>query len=373
MPPVSFEMAQLAVARRWRWAALAAVLGLLLGACGGQDATAPTPRQDTPVISGAGATFPAPIYQRWLEDFAKRDDGDRVHYDAVGSGEGVDRFIAGEVDFGATDFPMTDEELKKAEANGGGILHVPTVLGAIVVAYNLPGVDRPLRFDARVVGDIFLGKVASWDDPAIKQHNPGVALPSARIVTAHRSDGSGTTQNFTTYLAKRNPEFAERIGAGKEAKWVGGLAGEGNGGVAEQLVKHQYSLGYVELNYAIENNLQYGSMQNRAGRFVLPTVASTSAAATDLSGVPDDFRATLIDSWSEDAYPVATWTFIIVRQRQPDPVKGRTLARMLWYMVHTGQPLAKDLAYAPLPERLVPEIEFRLFSVKGPSGDYAGS
>ncbi len=357
-------------------AALGLAVALVAAGCGGsksnQPVTAGNQRSSggATSLSGAGATFPNPIYQRWFADFAStpKGKGVQVNYQSIGSGGGIKQFTAGTVDFGATDAPMKDDELKAAEAKGGTVIHIPTVLGAIVVTYNLAGLPAPLKLDGQLIGDIFLGKVKRWNDPAIAAQNPGVGLPDLPTATVHRSDSSGTTANFTRFVAATSPAFAVQVGAGKEVRWVGGVGGKGNEGVTAAVQQTKGAVGYVELNYALSNHLAFADVRNAAGRYVTPTIASTSAAAADVSAIPADFRASLVDSKVPDAYPIATWTFLLVYQKQSDAAKGRTLANLLWYVTHDAQPTAKTLQYAPLPTTVIPKVESKIKLLTGPDG-----
>src|SRR6266705_2573947 len=361
-------------------AAVGLAFVLVAAGCGkksnNQPVTAGNQGGNAKSLSGAGATFPTPVYEKWFADFARTDPGKgvQVNYQSIGSGGGIKQFTAGTVDFGATDSPMKDDEVQAAEQKGGTVIHVPTVLGSIVVSYNLPGVQQPLKMDGQLIGDIFLGKVKSWNAPEIAKLNAGVTLPNLPILTVHRSDSSGTTGNFTKFVADTNKEFDSRIGAGKEVKWVGGGAGKGNDGVTANVQQTKGAVGYVELNYALKNNLEFAEVKNAAGKFVTPSVESTTTAASDLSSVPDDFRKSLVNSKSPDAYPIATWTFLVVFQKQQDATKGRTLAGLLWYVTHGAQTSAASLDYAPLPQGVIPKIEAKIKSITGPDGKvlYAG-
>jgi len=319
-------------------------------------------------LSGAGATFPDPIYEKWFSDFGAKNSGVQVNYQPLGSGAGISQFTAGTVDFGATDSPMKDDELAAAEAKGGTVIHIPTVVGAIVVTYNLPTVTQPLKMDGQLIGDIFDGKVKNWNDPGVAAQNSGVKLPNQAILTVHRSDSSGTTGNFTKFVAASNSDFNSKIGAGKDVKWIGGVGGKGNDGVTAAVKQTTGAVGYVELNYALKNNLAFANVKNAAGTYITPSIDSTTAAANDLSGVPDDFRASLVGSKDPAAYPIATWTFLIVFQKQADAAKGKTLTNLLWYMTHDAQASAKDLYYAPLPSAAIPKIEAKIKSITGPDG-----
>lgn len=322
-------------------------------------------------LLGAGATFPAPLYSKWLADFERgRSAGVKVVYQAVGSGAGVERFMNHEVDFGASDVAMTDDELTRAEEDGGPVLHIPTVIGAVSVAYFLPGKLPPLRMDGRLLGDIFLGRVRSWDDPAIAATNPGVTLPHLPITVVHRSDSSGTTANFTRFVSNHSPDFAARVGAGKSVRWPVGVAAKGSSGVAKSIHATKGAIGYVELTYALDQNLGYAAVQNASGRFVRPTPATMAAAAAglDLVSVINNFRVSLIDAAGPDPYPITSWTFILVRESQTDALKARTLANLLWFMTHEGQASATSLHYAPLPSFLIDPIEAKIRLISGPDG-----
>jgi len=319
-------------------------------------------------LSGAGATFPDPIYEKWFSDFGAKNSGVQVNYQPLGSGAGISQFTAGTVDFGATDSPMKDSELQAAEAKGGTVVHIPTVLGAIVVTYNLPTVTQPLKMDGQLIGDIFDGKVKNWNDPEIAAQNSGVSLPNQAILTVHRSDSSGTTANFTKFVAATNSDFNTKIGAGKDVKWIGGIGGKGNDGVTAGVKQTKGAVGYVELNYALKNKLSFADVKNAAGQYISPSIASTTAAANDLTAVPDDFRASLVNSKDPAAYPIATWTFLIVFQKQTDAAKGKTLVNLLWFLTHDAQSSAQSLYYAPLPTQVIPKIEAKIKTITGPDG-----
>ena len=324
-------------------------------------------------LQGAGATFPEPVYTKMFEELASKN-GIQVNYQAIGSGGGITQFTNKTVDFGATDSPMKDDELTKA---GGpdAVVHVPTVLGAIVLAYNLDGVSAPLKLDGQTIGDLFLGKIKTWNDPAIAKLNGGAKLPSTNVTIVHRSDSSGTTGNFTKYVAAENKEFDSKVGSGKEVNWPTGVGGKGNDGVAAAIGQNKGSIGYVELQYAASNNLKFADVKNKSGEFITPSVESTSAAASDLSSVPPDLRASLVDSSSKGAYPIATWTFIIAYTKQEDAAKGKALVNTLWFMTHDGQAQATALSYAPLPDAARSKAEEKIKSILGPDGKalYTGS
>lgn len=299
-------------------------------------------------LNGAGATFPYPIYSKWISEYHKVT-GTQVNYQSIGSGGGVRQFIAGTVDFGASDAPMTEEEMKRA---GGEILHIPTVMGAVAVSYNLPGVFE-LRLDPDVLADIFLGKIKKWNDGAIAELNPGTNLPNKKILVAHRSDGSGTTHIFSSYLAKVSSAWASQVGAGKALSWPAGVGGKGNEGVTGVIKVNQGAIGYIELSYAITNKLPVVALKNRAGKFVKPTIASTSAAAAGaLKKMPKDFRADITNATGADSYPISGFTWLLVHKEQKDAVKGKALVDFLRWSLKDGQKYAEPLLYSPLPENL---------------------
>jgi len=333
--------------------ALAVVLALVLGTVGAGPALAQT------LVNGAGATFPYPIYSKWFDEYAKIEPGLRFNYQSIGSGGGIRHSTARKVDFGATDGPMTDDQLKKA----GDLLHIPTVLGAVAATYNLPGSPK-LRFTPDVVADIFLGKITKWNDDRIRAVNAEASLPNQPIVIVHRSDGSGTTYIWVDYLSKVSPEWEQKVGRGTSVKWPVGLGGKGNEGVAGQVKNTPGSLGYVELAYAVTNKLPVAQIRNQAGKFIEPTIESTTAAAAGAAkNMPADFRVSLTNAPGDKAYPVASFTWLRVYRDQPDQVKGRALVKFLWWAAHDGQKYASDLLYAPLPAEVVKQIEEKVKTI----------
>lgn len=309
------------------------------------------------LINGAGATFPYPLYSKWFDVYAKIERGAQFNYQSIGSGGGIRQILARTVDFGATDAPVPDELLKKAP---GTLLHIPTVLGAVVATYNLPG-NPKLRFTPDVLADIFLGKITKWTDSRLQQLNPDAKLPDRPIVVVHRSDGSGTTAIWVDYLAKVSREWEQKVGRGTSVNWPVGLGGKGNEGVAGLVKQTPSALGYVELAYAVTNSLPGAAIRNRAGRFVDATLESTSAAAAGAAReMPSDFRVSLTDAPGENAYPVASFTWLLVYQEQPDEAKGAALVRFLWWAIHEGQKYASELLYAPLPAPVVKRVEARV-------------
>jgi phosphate transport system substrate-binding protein len=303
-------------------------------------------------LNGAGATFPFPIYSKWISEYHKAA-GTQVNYQSIGSGGGVRQFIAGTVDFGASDAPMTEEEMKRA---GGEVLHIPTVMGAVAISYNLPGVVE-LKLDADTLADIFLGKIKKWNDGAIAELNPGVNLPGKNILVAHRSDGSGTTHIFSSYMAKISSAWASQVGAGKALSWPAGVGGKGNEGVTGVIRVNQGAIGYIELSYAMTNKLPVVALKNRAGKFVKPSIASTSAAAAGaLKKMPKDFRADITNAGGSDSYPISGFTWLLVHKEQKDAVKGKALVDFLKWSLSDGQKYAEALLYSPLPENLQAKV-----------------
>ena len=308
-------------------------------------------------INGAGATFPYPIYSKWFEEYIKVDPEVRFNYQSIGSGGGIRQITERTVDFGASDGPMTDEQLQKAP---GPLLHIPTVLGAVVATYNLPG-NPQLAFTGPVLADVFLGKITRWNDDRIKALNPSASLPDQPIVVVHRSDGSGTTYIWVDYLCKISPDWEKAVGRGTSVKWPVGLGGKGNEGVAGQVKNAPGALGYVELAYAVTNKLPTARIQNQAGKLIEPTIESTTAAAAAAAKrMPADFRVSLTNPNGADAYPIASFTWLLVYKDQPNEARGKALARFLWWAIHDGQRHPAALLYAPLPAPVVKQIEATL-------------
>jgi len=311
-------------------------------------------------LTGAGATFPYPLYSKWFDVYNKKT-GVQINYQSVGSGAGIQQLTQRTVDFGASDAPMTDEQLKAAP---GEVLHIPTVLGAVVVTYNLPGVDKGLKLSGDTLAGIFLGSVKRWSDPRIAADNPGVKLPDTDIAVVHRSDGSGTTNIFTDYLSAVSPEWKTKVGKSTSVNWPVGIGGKGNEGVAGQVKQTPGAIGYVELAYAVQNRLAYAFMKNRAGAFVEPTLESTTAAAAgSAAGMPEDLRVSIVNAPGEGSYPIAGYTYILVYREQQDAAKGRALVDFLWWAIHDGEQYATDLLYAPLPKDVVARDEAKIKAI----------
>ena len=301
------------------------------------------------LVNGAGATFPYPIYSKWFDEFHKLNPDAHINYQSIGSGGGIRQVTDGTVDFGASDGPMTDEQLAATKVP---ILHLPTVLGAVVATFNLQGIEH-LRFTADALAGIFTGTITKWDDPLIAKENPGVKLPSAAIVPIHRSDGSGTTYVFTDYLSKVNAEWKDKVGKGTSVNWPVGLGGKGNEGVTGLVKQTPNAIGYVELVYAVQNKLPYVDLQNRSGKYVQPNLESVTAAAASVPDMPADFRVSITDAPGADAYPIASFTWLLVPTRINDASKGTTIKKFLEWMLVDGQKFASQLGYAPLPSAVV--------------------
>jgi phosphate transport system substrate-binding protein len=310
-------------------------------------------------INGAGATFPYPIYSKWFDDYTKVDPSVRFNYQSIGSGGGQKQITAQTVDFGASDGPMSDENLAKAP---GKIWHIPTVAGADVVTYNLPG-SPALKFDADTIAGIFLGQIKKWNDPKIAALNAGVNLPDQEIVVVHRSDGSGTTYIWTDYLSKVSAEWKQKVGTNTSVNWPTGLGGKGNEGVAGQVKQTPGAVGYVELIYAIQNKMPYAEVKNSAGKFVKPSVESITAAVATAQ-IPEDFRFSITNAPGNDSYPIAGATWLLVYEQQKDAAKGKKLVEFLKWALTKGEDMAKDLDYAPLPPELRDRVLKRVDEIK---------
>ena len=327
-------------------------------------AGAPAARASGAALTGAGATFPAPLYSKWFDAYATRT-GVKINYQSIGSGGGIRQLSEQTVDFGATDAPMSDAEL--ARAKGGAVLHVPTVLGAVVIVYNLPGVGTGLKLTGDVVAAIFQGQITRWNDPRIAALNPGVTLPASDVLVVHRSDGSGTTYVFSDYLASVSPAWAAKPGRGKELQWPVGLGGKGNEGVTGQVKQTPGAIGYTELAYATQNRLAMASIRNAEGEFVAPTTESiTAAAAGAASKLPPDtdYRVSIVNAPGKGAYPISSFTWIIAYARQADAGKGKKLTDFLRWALGEGQGMVASLDYAPLPETMRAALVARLDSIQ---------
>jgi phosphate transport system substrate-binding protein len=294
------------------------------------------------------------MYQKWFSEYHKAHPDIQFNYQSIGSGGGIRQVLAQTVDFGASDGPMTDEQLSQAKTK---ILHIPTVMGAVVPAYNVPGVSGELKFTPEALAGIFLGKITTWNDPAIAKANPGVSLPAQSIIVVHRSDGSGTTYIFTDYLSKVSSEWQNGPGKGTSVKWPVGLGGKGNEGVAGMIRQMQGGIGYIELIYAVQNKIDYGSVKNAGGAFVKASLESVTAAAASVKSMPADFRVSITNAPGKDAYPISSFTWLLIPEKSKEAAKGKILADFLAWMVDDGQKMTADLTYAPLPGSVAEKVK----------------
>jgi phosphate transport system substrate-binding protein len=312
-------------------------------------------------LTGAGATFPAPLYTKWFDEY-KKVTGVEVNYQAVGSGGGIKAVTDKTVDFGASDGPMTDDQLKAA---GAPILHIPMTLGSVVPIVNIPELkDQPLRFSGETLAGIYLGTIAKWDDAKIKADNPSLTLPSKDIISVHRADGSGTTFIWTDYLSTVSPEWKSKVGTATSVNWPGGLGGQGNAGVTNEVTQNPYAIGYVELVYALQQKLLPSQVKNKDGNFVTPTIESTTAAAASLTSIPDDLRVSIVNAPGAEAYPISSFTWILAYQTMAEKPKAVALTRLLYWAIYDGQKYAPDLHYAPLPPTIVQKSEQKILSIQ---------
>jgi phosphate transport system substrate-binding protein len=312
-------------------------------------------------VNGAGATFPNPMYQKWFSEYHKTHPDIQFNYQSIGSGGGIRQVLAQTVDFGASDGPMTDEQLSQAKVK---ILHIPTVMGAVVPAYNVPGVSTELKFTPEALAGIFMGKITTWNDPVIAKANPGVNLPNQTIIVVHRSDGSGTTYIFTDYLSKVSSEWANGPGKGTSVKWPVGLGGKGNEGVAGMIRQMQGGIGYIELIYAVQNKIDYGLVKNASGGFVKASLESVTAAAASVKSMPADFRVSITNAPGKDAYPISSFTWLLIPEKSKEAAKGKILADFLNWMVDDGQKMTAELTYAPLPGNVAEKVKGAIKSVQ---------
>lgn len=317
-------------------------------------APAPTPAPSL-LINGAGATFPYPIYSKWFDAYHKLHPDSEFNYQSIGSGGGIRQITAGTVDFGASDGPMSDQQIADfKQKNGRAILHFPTVLGAVVPTYNIPGVNATLNFTPDALAGIYLGRITKWNDPAITGPNPGVNLPDTDIIVVHRSDGSGTTYIFVDYLSKVSDEWKTKVGKNTSVNWPVGLGGKGNEGVSGLVKQQPGAIGYVELIYAIQNSMTYGKVKNASGVFVKADLAGvTAAAAGTAKSMPDDFRVSITNASGKTAYPIASFTWLLVPSKIDDPAKKTAIVDFLHWMLKDGQTLVESLDYAKLPKEVV--------------------
>jgi phosphate transport system substrate-binding protein len=349
--------------RAWTALILVSLMGLGAACSGERGGSGPGAPGGAVSLQGAGATFPNPIYQKWMSEYGKINPNAKIDYNSQGSGAGIQGIQKQTIDFGASDAPMSDADLKAAP---GEILHIPTVLGAVVLTYNLPGLTKPLRFSPETVADIFLGKIRKWNDPKIQADNPGVTLPNGDLTVVHRSDGSGTTAVFTDYLSKVSPEWKEKVGADKSPKWPDGvgMGQKGNEGVTGTIKNTPNTIGYVELAYAAKNNLPVAVIRNQSGNWVEPTLdAVTAAAAESVATTPEDLRVSITNPAGANSYPISAYTYILAYKDQKDATKGKLLTDFLWWGTHDGQKYTKELDYAPLPDAIVKRAEAKINSI----------
>jgi len=312
------------------------------------------------LINGAGATFPYPLYTKWFSEYQKIDPNIQLNYQSIGSGGGIRQFSEKTIDFGATDVPMTDEQITKA---GAPVLHIPTVMGAVVLTYNLPGIAASLKLGPEVIANIFLGTIKNWNDPAIKKLNPDIPLPELAIAVVRRSDGSGTTGIFTDYLSKISPEWKAKVGQGASVNWPVGLGGKGNEGVTGLVKQTPGAIGYVELIYAENTKLSYAAIQNKAGQFVTPSMKTvSSAAAGSLKTMPDDFRISITNAEGKSSYPISGFTYLLVYKNMLGD-KGVKFVKFLNWALADGQKFAEPLSYAPLPKELVSKVQNKVKTI----------
>ncbi len=314
-------------------------------------------------LQGSGATFPKPIYEKWVSEFGKINPNLKIDYQATGSGAGQKALLSKTADFGASDDPMSDDDLKSASSE---VLHIPTVLGAVVITYNLPSITQPLKLSGQTIADIYLGNIKKWNDERIAKDNPGVALPAADILPVYRADSSGTSAVFTDFLSKSSPDWKSKVGMNKQPSWITGVGvgAKGNDGVMGQVKQTPNSVGYVELTFAKANNLPAAMIKNKAGEFIEANLDSVKAAASaSVANMPDDLRTQITDAEGAGAYPISSYTYILVYKDQPDAAKGKALVDFLWWALHDGEKFAAELHYAPLPAEIVKRVEVKINSI----------
>jgi len=312
-------------------------------------------------LNGAGATFPYPMYSKWFSEYHNAHPDIQINYQSIGSGGGIRQVLAGTVDFGASDGPMSDEQLSQSKVK---ILHIPTVLGAVVPAYNVPGLSAEVKFTPEILSGIFLGRITNWNDKAIASANKDVKFPDQPIIVVHRSDGSGTTYIFTDYLSKISADWANGPGKGTSIKWPVGLGGKGNEGVAGTVRQMAGAIGYVELIYAVQNKIPYGPVKNAAGNFVKASLESVTEAAGSVKTMPADFRVSITNAPGKEAYPIASFTWLLIPAQSKDAAKGKIIADFLNWMVDDGQKMTAALTYAPLPGNVAEKVKAEIKQVR---------
>jgi phosphate transport system substrate-binding protein len=334
-------------------------LALLALACAKEETTTTTSTAATNTastssaltINGAGATFPNPIYSKWFSEYGKLHPNARINYQSIGSGGGIKQLSAQTVFFGASDGPMTDDQLKAAP---GPIMHFPTVLGGVVPVYNIPGVTATLKFSGPTIANIFLGKITKWNDPAIAKENAGVSLPATDIIVAHRSDGSGTTYIWCDFLSKVSPEYKQKVGVATSVNWPTGVGGKGNEGVSGLVKQTPGAIGYVELIYALQNKISFGQVQNKAGKYLTASLDTVTAAAASAStNMPDDFRVSITNADGDNAYPISSFTWLLLYQNPSDKQRSAAMVDFMKWALTDGQAYTTNLGYAPLPKAVV--------------------
>lgn len=311
-------------------------------------------------LTAAGATFPYPIYSKWFSEYSAAHPGVEINYQAIGSGGGIRQVTAGLVDFGATDGPATDEQLASSKTK---LIHIPTVMGAVVPIFNVPGV-RDIKFSPDVLADAFLGKVSNWNDPRIAKDNPGLKLPDQKIIVVHRSDGSGTSYIFTDYLSKVSKDWANGPGKGTSPSWPVGVGGKGNEGVAGLVRQLPGALGYVELIYALQNHISYGEVKNPAGNFIKASIEGVTEAAASMKQMPADYRVSITNAPGANSYPISSFTWLLVPVKSADPAKGKVIKDMLNWIITSGESEASSLSYAPLPQAVAAKVLKTVYSLQ---------
>lgn len=342
----------------------AIIISLTLISCG--DKKEVTMSKPGSQINGAGATFPYPIYSKWFSEYGKINKDAKINYQSIGSGGGVKQITEGTVDFGASDSPMSNEEIEKANTkNNNKIIHIPTVIGSVVLTYNIPGIDKNINLTPDAISGIYLGKIKKWNDPAIQKENPDLKLPDKDIIVTYRTDGSGTTYVFTDYLGKVSDEWKTKVGTAKDVKFPAGQGGKGNEGVTGLVKQLEYSIGYVELVYALQNNLKYANIKNSEGEYIAPTLESLTKAAEQTSAeIPDDLRQSITNAKGKGSYPISSYTYILIYENQKDSHKGKTMKSFFEWALTDGEKFAKDLGYAPLPESVIAKAKQKVSGIK---------
>jgi phosphate transport system substrate-binding protein len=347
--------------RRLTLLLLCAIFILTLTACNRSE----TPKPSQAGLNAAGATFPYPMYSKWFSEYHKLHPDIEINYQSIGSGGGIRQVSEGTIDFGASDMPMTDAQLAEAQTKlKTSVLNIPTVLGADVPAYNIPGITGELKFTPEALAGIFLGKITKWNDKAITSVNPGVQFPDRSITVVHRSEGSGTTFIWTDYLSKISSEWKSKVGSGTSVQWPVGLGGKGNEQVAGTIRQQEGAIGYIELIYALQNNITFGSVRNAEGTFVKASLDSVTAAAASVPDIPADFRVSITNAPGKDAYPISSFTYLLIPEQSKDPAKGKIVADFLNWMVTDGQKMTNALSYSPLPDSVAQKVKETIKQVR---------